>query len=117
VIILDTLLIGGLRFVLDKLVAAVESEMDADGALREELLANQMQLELGEIDEAEFARVEADLLAAIAAVRQRRQGEAPEPGALRVTGAEVTFEGGEDAEPEPVPERAGGRKARSRRRR
>ena len=114
-IILDTLLIGGLRFVLDKLVAAVEAEMDDDGALREELLANQMRLELGEIDEAEFARVEADLLAAIDAIRQRRQGEAPEPGALRVTGAEVTFEGGEDAEPEP--ERAGGRKARSRRRR
>ena len=116
-IILDTLLIGGLRFVLDKLAAAVESEMEDDSALREELLAAQMRLELGEIDEAEFARVEADLLAAIAAVRQRRQGEAPEPGALRVTGAEVTFEAGEDVEPEPEPERARVRRVRGRRRR
>ena len=56
-IILDTLLIGGIRFVLGKLVAAVDAEMNDDTALREELLAAQMQLELGEITEEEFAEI------------------------------------------------------------
>jgi hypothetical protein len=95
VIILDTLLIGGLRFVLEKLAAAVESEMDDDTALREALLAAQMRLELGEIGQAEFAALEADLLRRIAEVRERREGGAPAGGALRVTGAEVTLEGDE----------------------
>jgi hypothetical protein len=116
VIILDTLLIGGLRFVLEKLAAAAEAEMDDDTALREELLAAQMRLELGEIDEAEFARVEASLLRAIAEVRARRQGDAPAPGALRVTGAEVTLAGDEGEVPAAAPPR-GAAKARGRRRR
>ena len=76
-IILDTLLMGGLRFVLEKLAAAVEAELDDDDALREELLAAQMRLELGEIDDAEFRRVEADLLRQIAEIRERRRGDEP----------------------------------------
>ena len=116
-IILDTLLIGGLRFVLEKLAAAVETEMDDDSALREELLAAQMRLEVGEIDEAEFARVEARLLRAIAEIRARRQGDAPAPGALRVTGAEVTLEGDEGAVPADAPAPRGAAKTRGRRRR
>jgi hypothetical protein len=117
VIILDTLFIGGLRFVLEKLAAAVEAERDDDTALREELLASQMRLEVGEIDEAEFARVEAELLRRIADIRQRRQGEAPEPGALRVTGAEVTFTGDEEETRAGDAARPRGAKPRSRRRR
>ena len=110
-IILDTLLLGGLRFVLEKLAAAVEAELDDDDALREELLAAQMRLELGEIDDAEFHRIEADLLRQIGEIRERRRGEAPPPGSLRVTGAEVTFEGdGREG-------RAGDGKTRARRRR
>ena len=115
-IILDTLLIGGLRFVLEKLAAAVEAETDDDTALREELLAAQMRLELGEIDEAEFARVERRLLRAIAEIRARRQGDARAPGPLRVTGAEVTLEGDEGEVPADTPTR-GAAKARGRRRR
>jgi hypothetical protein len=111
VIILDTLLMGGLRFVLEKLAAAVEAEMDDDAALREELLAAQMRLELGEIDDAQFRRIEADLLRQIGEIRARRQGEAPTSGTLRVTGAEVTIEGDE---PESRA-RAGTTRARRRR--
>ena len=55
-IILDTLLIGGLRFVLDKIAAAVDAELDDDTVLREELLAAQMRLELGEITERSSRR-------------------------------------------------------------
>jgi hypothetical protein len=53
--ILDSLLIGSLRFVLDKVVAAAEAEANDDSALRDRLLEAQMQLELGEITDEEFA--------------------------------------------------------------
>jgi hypothetical protein len=96
-IVLDTLLIGGLRFVLGKIAAAVDAEMDDDSRLREELLAAQMRLELGEIDEAEYARQERELLARINDARARRAGPA-EAGAFRVTGIEATVVGEEGSE-------------------
>ena len=61
--ILDSLLIGSLRFVLDKVVAAAEAEMEDDSALRQRLLEAQMQLELGEISDEEFAETEREVLA------------------------------------------------------
>ena len=51
-IILDSLLIGGIKFVLDKVASAVDEEMNDERSLREELLAAQMRVELGEMDEA-----------------------------------------------------------------
>jgi gas vesicle protein GvpG len=98
-IVLDTLLIGGLRFVLGRLAEAVEAEMDGDASLREELLAVQMRLELGEITETEFVATERALLDRIAEIRERRPDAAAAPrGGLRVTGVEVTFEDGETRE-------------------
>jgi hypothetical protein len=67
--ILDTLLVGSLRFVLDKVAAAAEAEMQDDAALRQQLLEAQMRLELGEISDEEFAETERDLLARIRAIR------------------------------------------------
>lgn len=61
--VLDTLLIGSLRFVLDKVVAAAEAEMQDDSALRERLLEAQMEHELGDITDEEFAAIEEALLA------------------------------------------------------
>jgi hypothetical protein len=74
VFILDSLLIGSIRFVLDKVVAAAEAEMQDDTALREQLLEAQMRLELGELSEAEFADIERDLLARIREIKGRQQG-------------------------------------------
>ncbi|HEY7290435.1 MAG TPA: gas vesicle protein GvpG [Vicinamibacterales bacterium] len=71
--ILDTLLVGSLRFVLDKVVAAAEAEMNDDGALREQLLEAQMRLELGELSPKRFAAIERDLLARIREVKGVRQ--------------------------------------------
>lgn len=100
-IILDTLLVGGIKFVLGKLVAAVEAEMNDDSAYREELLAAQMKLELGEITEEEFAETERQLLEAIREVRERRTGAQEDPGDLKVTGIEASLwtdeDGGDDA--------------------
>ena len=97
-IILDTLLVGGIKFVLGKLIAAVEAEMNDDSAYREELLAAQMKLELGEITDEEFAETERQLLEAIREIRERRTGAQEDPGELKITGIEASLwtEDGED---------------------
>ena len=67
--ILDSLLIGSLRFVLDKIVAAAEAEANDDSGLREQLLEAQMRLELGEMSQTEFEEIERDVLARIREIR------------------------------------------------
>ena len=96
--ILDSLLIGSLRFVLDKIVAAAEAEADDDSALREQLLAAQMRLELGEMSPEQFNSLEADILARLREIRERRQGAGAatfSPKDSTITGIEATFEGDE----------------------
>jgi hypothetical protein len=80
VLIVDSLIISGVRFVLTRLVEAVEAEMYDESSLREELLAAQMKLELGEITEDDFAQIEEQVLAGMREVRARRKeasGRAP----------------------------------------
>ena len=59
-LIIDSLIISGVRFVLDKVAAAVDTELNDDTVLRERLLDAQMRLELGEMtqDELFVANVE-----------------------------------------------------------
>ena len=92
--LLDSLFLGGFKFVLRRLAEVVDAEMNDDRVLREELLAAQMRLELGEISEEEFAALERDLLARIREVRDRNL-EGPGQGDVRVTGVEATFTGDE----------------------
>jgi gas vesicle protein GvpG len=100
-ILIDSLLVGGVRFVLDKLVQAVDAELTDDTVLREELLAAQMRLELGEISEDQFARIERDLLARIRDVRERNTAPPPPPGEMKIAGIEATFTGDEHEVGEP----------------
>ena len=98
--ILDTVLIGGLRFVFDKIAAAVDTELNDDTALREQLLAAQMRVELGEMSQAEFDDLEAEILARLREIRDRRQGGQAgaatlSPEDYTITGIEATFEGDE----------------------
>jgi hypothetical protein len=86
-IILDTLLIGPLRFVLSKIAQAVDAEMNDEGRLREELLAAQMQLELGEMTPEEFSQLEREILARLRELRQAAGQSAP--GDMKVTGVEA----------------------------
>jgi hypothetical protein len=95
VILIDSLIVGGVRFVLDKVVQAVDKELSDDTVLREELLAAQMRRELGEIGEEEFAEIEKDLLAHIREIRERNRAPAPPPGEMRIAGVEATFAGEE----------------------
>jgi len=89
--ILDSLLVGSLQFVLDKVLAAAEAESQDDTALREQLMDAQMRLELGEITETEFVEIERDVLARI------REIKGAQPNAItlmsddvRVSGIEAT---------------------------
>jgi hypothetical protein len=112
VILLDSLLISGIRFVLDKVAQAVDREMNDESFLREQLLDAQMRLELGEIGEREFAREEKDLLARLREIRARQRGESEVPGGgpssaahsvggdYKLTGVEATFTGDEHDEGE-----------------
>jgi hypothetical protein len=96
--IVDSLLVGGLRFVLDKIAAAVDTEMNDDSALREQLLAAQMRLELGELSPEAFNQLEADILARLREIRNRRQGAGAatlSPNEYTITGIEASFEGDE----------------------
>ena len=98
-LIIDTLLIGSIRFVLDKVAAAVETELNDDTALREQLLAAQMRVELGEMTETEFAEFEADILARLREIRDRKQGSGPatlDPTEYKISGIDATFEGGHE---------------------
>ena len=94
-IVLDRMLVGGIKFVLGKLAAAADAELNDDSHLRDELLAAQMRLELGEIGEEEFRAIETDLLARLREIRERQLGEAPRPGEMKVTGVEATIHGEE----------------------
>jgi gas vesicle protein GvpG len=98
ILIVDSLLMGGIRFVLDKVAAAVDEEMNDEGSLREELLAAQMRVELGEMDEEDFAGLERDILARLREIREAQRGEAS--GAVSLgSGAfevDVSFRGDED---------------------
>jgi Gas vesicle protein G len=89
VIILDSLLIGGLRFVLGKIAQAVDAEMNEEQVLREELLAAQMRLELGELSPEEFATLERQLLARLRRARQTSDRGRSRAGTTKVTGVEA----------------------------
>jgi hypothetical protein len=82
-IVVDRLLIGGLRFVLDKVATAVDAELNDDTALREELLELQMRHELGEIGDQELAARERELLERMRALRPQAE-----------TGGAISFGGG-----------------------
>ena len=90
--ILDSLLIGGIKFVLDKVANTVDAELNDENRLREELLAAHMRLELGEISEEDFSSLEADLLKRMREIRERAKAaageDAPAGGAARVVGIE-----------------------------
>jgi hypothetical protein len=98
VLIIDSLIISGVRFVLDKVAAAVETELNDDSVLRERLLEAQMRVELGEMSQDEFDEFEADILGRIREIKERQRGGESaviSPKDMKVTGIDATFEGDE----------------------
>lgn len=100
-LLVDSLIISGVKFVLTRLAEAVEAEMYDEGALREELLAAQMRLELGEITEEDFVAIEEGVLAGMREVRARQKeargetaGDAPRK--FEIASVEASFDRRED---------------------
>jgi hypothetical protein len=91
------MLIGGIKFVLDKVASSVEAELNNDERLREELLAAQMRLELGEITQEDFDALEAEILVRLREITERKRGttSATIPSDAKVTGVDISF-GGDD---------------------
>jgi hypothetical protein len=83
--LLDSLMISGLKWVMNTVVTAAEAEMNDDTALREQLLDAEMRREMGEITDDDFAEIERDLLARIREIKARREGGS---GPLSMSGAE-----------------------------
>src|SRR5262245_52860353 len=79
-------MISGISWALRTVVTAAEAEMNDDTSLREALLEAEMRREIGEIGDEEFADVEADLLARIREIKERREGGS---GPLAIGGAEA----------------------------
>ena len=97
-LIIDSLILSGVRFVLDKVAAAVDAELNDDSVLRERLLDAQMRVELGEMSQAEFDQLEVEILARIREIKAHQRGgesAAISPKDMRVTGIEASFEGDE----------------------
>ena len=88
--LLDSLMISGISWALKTAVTAAEAEMNDDTALREQLLEAQMQLELGEISDEQFAEIERDVLARIREIKgTQRQGAISMSADDSVSGVEV----------------------------
>lgn len=79
---------AGIRYCFNKVLEVAENELNDDAVVKEELLLLTMQLEEGEIEEAEFRRREAPLLARLSEIRAYRKEQAEaELAALRASGS------------------------------
>ena len=91
--LIDDLLIGGLGFVFDKIARVVDEQLNDESGLHRTLMEAQLQLEMGEIDDEQFATIEADVIERLRELREAREGE---PSAaltdedVRITGVEIS---------------------------
>jgi hypothetical protein len=84
-----------IEFSLRKVEGVVREELTDDSRVKAELLELQLQLELGDIDDGEYARREAELMRRLREVREWRErfGMATSGGLVRVAQDEtVTVE-------------------------
>ena len=91
--LLDSLLINGISFVLDKVATIADAEINDPERQRERLLEAQLKLETGEITEDEFSEIEADVFQKIREIKARTQ---PDQAIVdedhRVAGVEITVD-------------------------
>jgi len=68
--------VAGMKFVLQQIADQADLELDDEGSLRDQLLLLQVQLEDGDIDQADFVEREAELLARMRELKERKRAEA-----------------------------------------
>ena len=80
------------RWTLDKVDRVVREELTDDTPIKEDLMKLQMQLEMGEIDDAEYVRQEAEIMRRLRDVREWREqfGMSTGAGPVRVAGSDDT---------------------------
>lgn len=79
--------VAGIKWSLGQVQKVVEEELTDDAPVKQELMELQMQLELGDIDDAEYLRREAKLMARLRDVRAWRErfGKGTSGGPVRVS--------------------------------
>jgi hypothetical protein len=84
--------IYGTRWTLDKVDRLVREELTDDTPIKEDLMTLQMQLEMGEIDDAEYMRREAEIMRRLREVREWREkfGMSTGGGPVRVAESDET---------------------------
>ena len=112
-LLVDTMILSGLRWILGTIGQAAAAELDDDTPLREALLEAGLRLQQGEITEEEYAQVEAIVLARMREIRERRQaaGDAASGGTVSVEAAVV----GDFHQPAPAVATRRGQAAKRRR--
>jgi hypothetical protein len=91
--LLDSLLINGISFVLDKVATIADSELNDPDRQRERLLEAQLKLETGEMTEQEFSAIESDVLERIREIKARtRPQDVIVDDEHRVAGIEITVD-------------------------
>src|SRR5437763_3979135 len=78
--------VAGIRWSLSKVVQVAEEEVTDDAPVKQALMELQMQLELGDITDAEYVERETALMARLREVRMWRErlGKATSGGPVRV---------------------------------
>jgi hypothetical protein len=82
--------VAGIRWSLTKVAQVVDEELTDDGPIKQELMELQMQLELGDIDDAEYVRREQILMERLREVRawRERLGKGVSGGPVKVSRGE-----------------------------
>jgi hypothetical protein len=96
-LIVDRLIVGGIKFVLDKVAQAVEEQLNDESVLHHELLEAQLRLEVGDISAEEFEKVENDVLARLREIQARKRGG---DDAIALEGRRAQVEASFDADEE-----------------
>jgi hypothetical protein len=84
--------IWGTRWTLDKVDRVVREELTDDTSIKEDLMKLQLELESGEIDDAEYLRREGEIMKQLRAVREWRErfGMSTSGGPVRVAESDDT---------------------------
>ena len=91
--LIDTLLVNGISFVLDKVATIADAEVNDPDRQRERLLEAQLKLETGEITDEEFAAIETDVFQRIREIKASTQQQAViVDEEHRVAGVEITVD-------------------------
>jgi hypothetical protein len=78
--------VAGIKWSLRKVAQVVDEELSDDTSIKQELMELQMQLELGDIDDDEYVRREAEIMVRLREVRawKERLGKGVSGGPVRV---------------------------------